>query len=44
MPAACPAPTAGRYDDFEAWLLHQCVTAGPLTGATRAMAMDILDE
>ncbi len=31
-------------DDFEAWLLHQCLTAGPLTGATRAMAMDILDE
>ena len=31
-------------DEFEAWLLHQCLTAGPLTGATRAMAMDVLDE
>ncbi len=31
-------------EDFEAWLLHQCLTAGPLTGATRAMAIDILDE
>lgn len=31
-------------EEFEAWLLHQCLTAGPLTGATRAMAMDILDE
>ncbi|MDP9353858.1 MAG: hypothetical protein M3R02_00975 [Chloroflexota bacterium] len=33
-----------EQEDFEAWLLHQCLTAGPLTGATRAMAMDILDE
>jgi len=34
-----PAP-----DDFEGWLLEQCLAAGPLAGATRAMALDVLDE
>jgi hypothetical protein len=29
---------------FEGWLLDQCLAAGPLAGATRAMAMDILSE
>lgn len=31
-------------DDFEGWLLDRCLAAGPLAGATRAMALDILDE
>ncbi|MGH2532263.1 MAG: hypothetical protein ACRDJW_08125 [Thermomicrobiales bacterium] len=31
-------------DDFEAWLLEQCLAAGPLAGATRAMAMEVRDE
>ena len=34
-----PAP-----EDFEAWLLEQCLAAGPLAGATRAMALEVLDE
>jgi hypothetical protein len=34
-----PAP-----DDFEGWLLEQCLSAGPLAGATRAMAVEIRDE
>lgn len=31
-------------DAFEAWLLEQCLAAGPTTGPTRAMALDVLDE
>ena len=31
-------------EEFEGWLLEQCLAAGPLAGATRAMAIDILDE
>lgn len=31
-------------EEFEGWLLDQCLAAGPLAGATRAMAMEILDE
>ena len=31
-------------DDFEGWLLEQCLAAGPLAGATRAMALEVLDE
>ena len=34
-----PAP-----DEFEGWLLEQCLAAGPLAGATRAMALDVRDE
>ncbi len=34
-----PAPEA-----FEGWLLEQCLAAGPLAGATRAMALEVLDE
>jgi hypothetical protein len=34
-----PAP-----DAFDEWLLEQTLTAGPLAGATRAMALEILDE
>jgi hypothetical protein len=34
-----PAP-----GDFEAWLFHRVQTAGPLSGATRAMALQIRDE
>lgn len=30
--------------EFEGWLLDQCLTAGPLAGATRAMALDVRDE
>ena len=37
--AADPPP-----DEFEGWLLEQCLAAGPLAGATRAMALEILDE
>ena len=37
--AADPEP-----DEFEAWLLEECLNAGPLAGATRAMAMDVMDE
>ena len=31
-------------DAFEGWLLEQVLVAGPLAGATRAMALEILDE
>jgi hypothetical protein len=31
-------------DAFEAWLLQQCLTAGPLAGATRATGMRIMDQ
>lgn len=31
-------------DDFEAWLLEQCLAAGAASGPTRAMALEILDE
>lgn len=31
-------------DDFEGWLLEQCLDAGPLAGATRAMALEVLHE
>ena len=31
-------------DDFEGWLLEQCLAAGPLAGATRAMALEVRDE
>lgn len=34
-----PEPAA-----FEGWLLEQCLGAGPLAGATRAMALEVLDE
>jgi hypothetical protein len=37
--AADPDP-----EDFEAWLFQQVLLAGPLSGATRAMAMQIHDE
>ena len=30
--------------EFEGWLLEQVLAAGPLAGATRAMALDVLDE
>ena len=30
--------------DFEGWLLERCLEAGPLAGATRAMALEVLDE
>lgn len=39
--AAAEDPDA---DDFEGWLLEQCLAAGPLAGATRAMALDVMDE
>lgn len=29
---------------FETWLVEQCLAAGDLSGPTRAMALDILDE
>lgn len=31
-------------DDFEAWLMEQCLAAGTATGGVRAMALDILAE
>ncbi len=31
-------------DDFEGWLLERCLEAGPLAGATRAMALEVLQE
>lgn len=31
-------------DDFEGWLLEQCLDAGPLAGAYRAMALEVLHE
>ena len=31
-------------EEFEGWLLEQCLAAGPLAGATRAMALEVLDE
>ncbi|MCA9862152.1 MAG: type III secretion fhipep protein [Thermomicrobiales bacterium] len=31
-------------EDFEEWLYQQVLLAGPLSGATRAMAMQIHDE
>ncbi|MDQ3043672.1 MAG: hypothetical protein M3R06_00775 [Chloroflexota bacterium] len=31
-------------DDFEAWLMEQCLAAGTATGGIRAMALDILAE
>jgi hypothetical protein len=31
-------------EDFEAWLLEQCLRAGPGSGAVRAMAVSIRDE
>lgn len=31
-------------DAFEGWLLEQILAAGPLVGATRAMALEIVDE
>ena len=31
-------------DDFEGWLLERCLDAGPLAGATRAMALEVLQE
>ena len=31
-------------EDFEAWLLEQCLAAGPLAAPTRAMALELLDE
>jgi hypothetical protein len=34
-----PAP-----DDFEGWLLEQCLAAGPGSGGVRAMALSIWDE
>ena len=34
-----PAP-----ETFEGWLLERCLASGPLAGATRAMALDVLDE
>jgi hypothetical protein len=37
--AADPEP-----DAFEEWLFQQVLLAGPLSGATRAMAMQIRDE
>ena len=37
--AADPDP-----DAFEEWLFQQVLLAGPLSGATRAMAMQIYDE
>jgi hypothetical protein len=37
--AADPEP-----DDFEAWLFAQVQTAGGLTGATRAMALEVRDD
>jgi hypothetical protein len=37
--AADPAPA-----DFEGWLLERCLAAGPLAGATRAMALEVRDD
>jgi hypothetical protein len=37
--AADPAP-----EEFEDWLLAQTLTAGSIVGATRAMALEIMDE
>lgn len=37
--AADPEP-----EDFEAWLVEQCATAGAASGGLRAMAMSIFDE
>lgn len=34
-----PAP-----EEFEAWLVEQCLAAGLASGPTRAMALEILDE
>jgi hypothetical protein len=31
-------------DEFEAWLLRQCLAAGPLAGAMRATGMRIVDQ
>jgi hypothetical protein len=31
-------------DDFEGWLLEQCLSAGPGSGGVRAMALSIWDE
>ena len=31
-------------EDFEGWLLEQCLDAGPLAGAFRAMAMEVHAE
>lgn len=31
-------------DDFEAWLLRQCLEEGEASGAIRAMALEILEE
>lgn len=31
-------------DAFAGWLLERCLAAGPLAGATRAMALEIVDE
>jgi hypothetical protein len=31
-------------EEFEAWLVEQCLAAGLASGPTRAMAIDILDE
>lgn len=31
-------------DDFEGWLWERCLVAGPLAGATRAMALEVLHE
>ena len=31
-------------DEFETWLLEQCLSAGPASGPTRAMARDVLEE
>jgi hypothetical protein len=31
-------------DDFEAWLIEQCLAAGTADGPTRAMALEILAE
>lgn len=31
-------------DDFEGWLLEQCLAAGPGNGGVRAMAISIWDE
>jgi len=31
-------------EEFEGWLLEQALAAGPVAGATRAMALEILDE
>lgn len=31
-------------DEFEGWLLERCLAAGPLAGATRAMAREVAQE